>query len=65
MTRLGKGEDKRVYVVHGEGIFIEELRLELGRRGIGFPRVAGMTHPLPSHDPDAEQAHLRSVLDGG
>jgi predicted secreted protein len=47
----------------GEGIFIEELRLELERRGIGFPRVAGMTHPLPDHDADAEQAGLRSVLE--
>jgi hypothetical protein len=47
----------------GEGIFVEELRLELERRGIAFPRVAGMTHPLPGHDEAAEQASLRAVLE--
>jgi predicted secreted protein len=47
----------------GEGIFIEELRAELGRRGLGLPRVAGMTHPLPSHDAAAERAGLAAVLE--
>jgi len=48
----------------GEGIFIEELRAELGRRGIGFPRVGGETHALPSHDEAAQRAGLESVLGG-
>ena len=49
----------------GEGIFVEELRLELERRGIAFPRVAGMTHPLPTHD-EASRAggHCAAVLGG-
>jgi predicted secreted protein len=47
----------------GEGIFVEELRLELERRGIAFPRVAGMTHPLPDHDEATERAHLLTVLE--
>lgn len=46
----------------GQGIFIEELRLELERRGLGFPRSAGCTHPLASHDPLAERAGLTRVL---
>jgi predicted secreted protein len=49
----------------GEGIFIEELRRELERRGLGFPRVAGCTHPLASHDPLAERAGLTRVLHEG
>ena len=45
----------------GEGIFIEELRAELGRRGIPMPRVAGVTHALPDHDAEARAGRL----DGG
>jgi predicted secreted protein len=47
----------------GEGIFIEELRAELRRRGIGFPRVAGETHALASHDEAAQEAALEATLD--
>lgn len=47
----------------GEGIFVEELRLELARRGIPFPRVAGETHALAGHDEAAQQAALEAVLD--
>lgn len=47
----------------GEGIFIEELRGELQKRGIGFPRVAGETHALASHDEAAQQAALEDTLD--
>ena len=47
----------------GEGIFIEELRGELGRRGIGFPRVAGETHALAGHDETAQRAALEDTLD--
>jgi predicted secreted protein len=50
--------------VSGEGIFIEELRLELGRRGIPFPRVAGETHALAGHDEADQRAALEAVLDG-
>jgi predicted secreted protein len=48
----------------GEGIFIEELRAELGRRGIPMPRVAGVTHALPDHDAERERAGLTEVLEG-
>jgi predicted secreted protein len=47
----------------GEGIFIEELRGELERRGIGFPRVAGETHALPGHDEMAQRTALEDTLD--
>jgi hypothetical protein len=47
----------------GEGIFIEELRAELGRRGIPMPPVAGVTHALPDHDAEAEPAALTEVLE--
>ncbi len=48
----------------GEGIFVEELHAELGRRGIAF-RVAGETHALATHDVATERARLESVLDDG
>jgi len=47
----------------GEGIFIEELRLELQRRGINYPRVAGGTHALADHDQAAQRAALEATLD--
>ena len=47
----------------GEGIFIEELRGELERRGVGFPRVAGETHALAGHDEAAQRAALEDTLD--
>jgi predicted secreted protein len=46
----------------GEGIFIEELRQELGRRGI-VPGLGGETHALPGHDEATQQTRLESVLD--
>jgi predicted secreted protein len=49
----------------GEGIFIEELRAALARRGIGFPRVAGETHAIPAASPAAERAALQAALDAG
>ncbi|SRR5712692_509780 len=48
----------------GEGIFIEELRLELERRGIGYPRVIGETHALSDHDEAAQRAALEATLEG-
>jgi predicted secreted protein len=47
----------------GEGIFIEELRRELGRRGI-VPGLGGETHALPDHDELTQQTRLESLLDG-
>jgi len=47
----------------GEGIFIEELRRELGNRGIS-PRLSGETHALPDHDEATQRAGIESALDG-
>ena len=49
--------------VSGEGIFVEELRRELGIRGIGFPRVAGETHAIPGHDETSQATQVAAVLD--
>ncbi len=46
----------------GEGIFVEELRRELGRRGIA-PRLGGETHALPGHDEADQQARIESALE--
>jgi hypothetical protein len=46
----------------GEGIFVEELHAELGRRGITV-RVAGETHAIPGHDEAVQRARLESVLE--
>ena len=46
----------------GEGIFIEELRQELDRRGI-TPGLGGETHALPDHDELTQRARLESTLD--
>ena len=46
----------------GEGIFVEELHAELGRRGITV-RVAGETHAIPGHDEAVQRAGLESVLE--
>ena len=47
----------------GEGIFVEEIRAALARRGINYPRVAGETHALASHDEATQRAAIESVLD--
>ena len=46
----------------GEGIFIEELRLELARRDI-TPRLGGETHALADHDERAQRERLEATLD--
>ena len=46
----------------GRGILIEEIVAELAERGIEAPRAAGVTHPLPDHDPEAERATLRHLI---
>jgi predicted secreted protein len=48
----------------GEGIFVEELHAELGRRGIAF-RGTGETHAIPGHDEAAQAARIESALAGG
>ncbi len=48
----------------GEGIFVEELHAELGRRGIAF-RVAGETHALAGHHEADQRARLEAVLAAG
>ena len=50
-------------LTEGEGIYIEELRRELQSRGVGLPRIVGVTHPLPDHDAQAERAALESALE--
>src|SRR5215470_2263453 len=45
----------------GEGIFVEELRAELARRGI-VPGLGGETHALPDHDEMTQRAQLESLL---
>ena len=50
--------------VSGEGLFVEEIRKALARRGIGFPRVAGETHAIPGHDEAIQRARLESALEG-
>lgn len=46
----------------GEGIFIEELRAELGRRGIAVG-LGGETHALPGHDERTQRTRLEVLLD--
>lgn len=57
-------EDGAPELTEGSGIFVEELRAELRRRGIGCPPVhsVGVTTPLPSHDPTVERHSLESAL---
>ena len=50
--------------ISGEGIFVEEIRKALAKRGIGFPGVAGETHALAGHDEAAQRAGLESALEG-
>lgn len=48
----------------GEGIFVEELRAALERRGIECPPVAtvGVTNALPGHDPAGERDELERAV---
>lgn len=47
----------------GEGIFVEELRAELGRRRIEVG-LGGETHALPDHDELTQRTRLELLLDG-
>lgn len=46
----------------GQGVFIEELRAELERRGIRDPRFGGITHQLPDHVEAYERRQLEAIL---
>jgi predicted secreted protein len=46
----------------GRGIYIEELEAELAERGLPMPRMLGISHQLPDHDPAAERAALAELL---
>lgn len=54
--------DGNLELAPGEGIFVEELRAELARRGVGAARFVAVTHALPDHDPAAERPALRSAM---
>ncbi len=45
----------------GEGIFVEELRRELDRRGISY-LASGETHALPGHDEADQRARIAAAL---
>jgi predicted secreted protein len=47
----------------GSGIFMEEIVAELTERGIEAPRAMGISHQLPGHDPEAERAALRDLME--
>ena len=49
-------------LVPGEGIYMEELRREIATRGIGTPRVIGITHQLPDHNARTERTRLEAFL---
>ena len=49
-------------LVHGDGIFVEELEAELAERGLAMPRRTGIRHWFPDYDPDEERARLEALL---
>ena len=57
------GEDDAMLVA-GEGIFLEELRAELGSRGLPLPRRTGIRHWFPGYEPEEERARLIALLEG-
>src|SRR5258707_13069965 len=59
---LPEGPGGTAGLTSGGGIFVEELREELGRRGI-VPGLGGETHALPDHDELTQQTRLVSLLD--
>lgn len=46
----------------GRGILVQELLRELAERGIEAPRVIGIEHQLPGHDPAVERHRLAGFL---
>lgn len=49
-------------LVPGDGIFLEELKAELGERGLPIPRSTGIRHWFPDHDPEEERRRLEALL---
>ncbi len=47
----------------GSGIFLEELEAELAGRGVPLPRATGITHQLPGHDDEANQAAVAALIE--
>ena len=49
-------------LVPGEGVFMEVLRAELAARGIGEPRIFGITSQLPDHDTRTEKRRMEAFF---
>jgi predicted secreted protein len=49
-------------LVPGDGIFLEELKAELGERGLPVPRSTGIRHWFPDYDPKEERGRLEALL---
>ena len=57
------GDDDTV-LVPGEGVFLEELRAELERRGLPMPRRTGVRHWFPGYDEAEERRRLLALIEG-
>jgi predicted secreted protein len=49
-------------LVPGDGIFLEELKAELGQRGLPVPRSTGIRYWFPDYDPEEERRRLEALL---
>ena len=49
-------------LVHGDGIFLEELRAEVEERGLPMPRATGIRHWFADYDPDEELRRVEALL---
>ena len=49
-------------LVPGDGIFLDELKAELGERGLPIPRSTGIRHWFPDYDPEEERRRLETLL---
>jgi predicted secreted protein len=47
----------------GSGIFLEELEAELASRGVPLPRATGITHQLPGHADEVNQAAIAALIE--
>ena len=50
------------HLVPGDGIFIEELKAELARRGLPEPRATGIRHWFADYDADEELERIGALL---
>ncbi|MGI8420930.1 MAG: hypothetical protein ACR2MU_01500 [Gaiellaceae bacterium] len=48
--------------VPGDGIFLQELKAELGERGLPVPRMTGIRHWFEGYDPAEERQRLEELL---